>query len=599
VDLRGDEARWAWAELAVGAGATADPLGTADVVLPDGRPAWCDGGPLQRFAPEAVEGAAVLPWLTLERRGLQPLGTGPVDAELAPDQLAAVAHPGGTARIIAPAGSGKTRVLTERARHLLAQWNLPPSALCVVAFNERAAAEVRARTADLPGLQVRTLNALGLAILDGRAPFAPRAGGRHAVVDERMQRELLGQLVEVPRRANTDPMAPWLDALSEVRLRLRSPSVVEADYGGDVDGLPGVVERYRAMLRDRHAVDFDEQIATAVEVLLTEPGVRAAAQRACRVLLVDEFQDLAPAHLLLVRLLASPDLAVFGVGDDDQTIYGFSGATPRWLVDYDELFPGAGDHPLEVNYRCPEPVVQGVVALLARNQVRVTKTIRAAPGREGSDGEGLTIVTADEAKGETIRATVAAVQAALDAGAAPNEIAVLTRVNASLAAPQVALRHHRIPVERALDERALDRTGTRAALAWLRLAANPGRFRPEDVREAARRPPGGRSGKLLDWMAEQRTVPALRALADRLQGRDSEKVASFVAPRRRRQCGHRDAAASRARPRSGRLHVRARRLPAHAQAVGPPRRPRCPHRARHPLPGPRRVPGMVASGTSS
>ena len=95
-------------------------------------------------------------------------------------------------------------------------------------------------------------------------------------------------------------------------------------------------------------------------------------------MLVDEFQDLTPAHLLMIRLLSSPGGAVFGVGDDDQTIYGYNGADPAWLIDFAELFPGSGSHPLEVNYRCPAGIVDVVDRLLRHNHRRVAKTIRAA-----------------------------------------------------------------------------------------------------------------------------------------------------------------------------------------------------------------------------
>ncbi|MEZ5217336.1 MAG: AAA family ATPase [Ilumatobacteraceae bacterium] len=134
--------------------------------------------------------------------------TGPLD------QRAAVLHPGGAARIIAPAGSGKTRVLTERARHLLRAWNLPASAVTLVAFNKRAQEEMSARTADLPGLQVRTLNAIGLAIVNGVAPSQP-AGAAPRTIDEPEVRRFLDELVKFPRRRNADPVAPWIDALSQ------------------------------------------------------------------------------------------------------------------------------------------------------------------------------------------------------------------------------------------------------------------------------------------------------------------------------------------------------------------------------------------------
>ncbi len=153
VDARSpDSARWWLADRAVALGAR--PGGPADVVLPDGAPAWCDGGPLwhpgdsDASAPNRYRfGADVLHRISLEHGSLAPLGENTTAADLAPDQLAAVTHPGGGARIIAPAGSGKTRVLTERARILLTAWDLPADAVCLVAFNKRAQEEMRDRTA--------------------------------------------------------------------------------------------------------------------------------------------------------------------------------------------------------------------------------------------------------------------------------------------------------------------------------------------------------------------------------------------------------------------------------------------------------------------
>ena len=109
-------------------------------------------------------------------------------------------------------------------------------------------------------------------------------------------------------------------------------------------------------------------------------------QRSCRHLLVDEFQDLTPAHVLLLRLLALPELDVFGVGDDDQCIYGHAGADPAFLIDYDTLFPGAGQHALHVNYRCPVAVVDAASTLLGYNLRRIPKSIVAGPTNDDADG---------------------------------------------------------------------------------------------------------------------------------------------------------------------------------------------------------------------
>ena len=523
VDLRDPSApTFAPRSRALARGAT--PSATADVTLPDGRDAWCDGGPLDVELARAL-GAPLVPVLNLEQGRLEPFGLEPPSADLAADQLAAVAHRGGPCRVISPAGSGKTRTLTERARHLLREQHLAPGALSLVAYNKRAADEMGERLGDTRGLDIRTLNSLGLAILTGRGAFATPGSTQHRVdtLDEPDQRRILDDLVDFPRRANTDPAAAWLEALGRVRLGLRPPHEVEAEYAGDVDGLAEVFPRYQAELERRGVVDFDQQIYGAVRLLLTEPAVRAAAQRAGRGLLVDEFQDLTPAHLLLLRLLAAPGFDVFGVGDDDQTIYGYNGADPRWLIDFDQYFPGAVAHPLTVNYRCPPGVVAGARTLLTHNRWRVEKVIDAAPGRPGADTD--LVVRVDDA---TVATTVAVVQDRLTAGVAPSAIAVLTRVNATLAPVQVALDLAGIPCDRVAGPSWLQRTGVRSALAWLRVATSA-TLRPADLAEAVRRPPRGLSGKVIEWIAEQRTVEGIERLAGRLsRDRDREKVEAFA-----------------------------------------------------------------------
>ncbi len=300
-------------------------------------------------------------------------------ADLAPDQLAAVGHGSGPARIIAPAGSGKTRVLTERLRHLLVDRRYERDGLLAVAYNKKAQLEMEERTADVTP-RVRTLNALGYRLL------AEARGGAPRLLDEREVRRLMEKFVPIRRqRANTDPVGPYLEALGQIRLGLRDPEEVE-EWRDDVPGLAAAFDPYRAALREAGAVDFDEQIYATLEALLADGEFRRQAQRNCRHLLVDEFQDLTPAHVLLLRLLASPQLDVFGVGDDDQVIYGHAGADPAFLIDFEQLFPGAADHPLEVNYRCPALVVRQAADLLSYNERRVAKAVR--PGPKASRGAG-------------------------------------------------------------------------------------------------------------------------------------------------------------------------------------------------------------------
>ncbi|MHB8505224.1 MAG: UvrD-helicase domain-containing protein, partial [Acidimicrobiales bacterium] len=409
----GDAPVWWWTRKAERLGARPVGAGPGDVVLPDGRPVWVDGGPRRCWPAGLVEGAAVVHAESVERERLTVAPpsappSGVLAADLAPDQLAAVAHDAGPARVIAPAGSGKTRVLTERLRHVLADRGWEPNCVLAVAYNKKAQEELDQRTAGI-GARTRTLNSLGLAVI-------ARARGRPpAVLDERDVRRIVERLAPpTRRRSNTDPIAPYLEGLSAVRLGLRDPAEVESSRD-DVPGLAELWPGFRTALAEAGAVDFDEQVYGAVEHLLGDGALRAEVRLGCRHLLVDEFQDLTPAHVLLLRTLAAPALDCFGVGDDDQVIYGHAGADPRFLLDYDRLFPGAADHRLEVNYRCRPEVVAAAATLLRYNRRRVEKTIGAArPPAPQGPSPALDIRT--HPTGEGVAGVVGAVRSRLESG---------------------------------------------------------------------------------------------------------------------------------------------------------------------------------------
>ncbi len=512
-DARSAKAAPAWrlSESAVRLGARATATGdVGDVTLADGTTAWLDGGPLDAGL-DVEGGAVVVHAVTLEHGSLRPLGANLSRATLAADQLAAVTERSAGARVIAPAGAGKTRVLTERARLVLEGWGIPPGAVALVAYNVRAAAEMSERLEGVANVRVRTLNALGL-----------RLCGRSRTLAEPEVRDLLGELCRFPRRAETDPAAPWLAALGRVRLGLEEPDVVEAELP-DVSELGRVAVEYRARLAELNAADFDEQIVAAIARLLGDPAFRRRTQRGARVLLVDEFQDLTPAHILLLRLLSGPAGAVFGVGDDDQTIYGYAGATPRWLVDFGRYFPGSAQHALEVNYRCPAPIVTAAANLLSRNALRVEKVIRPARREDNPDRPAVVLLAGAREPGTR---SAARVRELLDSGVAPGDIAVLARVNAALAPVQVLLRNGGVPTSGGVDSRFLQRGGVRAALAWLEVATAPATALPAGaLREAARRPRRGLSASLLDLVAKQHSCSGLERLASWLEEKDRPRDA--------------------------------------------------------------------------
>src|SRR5271157_2861247 len=457
--------------------------GPADIELGDGTPLYVDGGP---FAPPPLpSGIGVVHRWNAEAGSLSAVASHPPGADLATDQLAAVGHATGGARVIAPAGSGKTRVLTERLRHMIEDRGVDPTTVTALAFNTKAAGELRDRCGGLStarGPHIRTLNSVGLWICNEYGGH-----GRLNVYEEPQVRDLVQQVFEVRRQANTDTVLPYIDALSAVRLGLTPPATVE-DEIPDARGLASGFDVYREALAEAGALDFDEQIYRSIEILLSDPEARASAQTRSRDLLVDEFQDLNAAHMLLIRLLCAPAYSCFGVGDDDQVIYGYSGATPEYLINFGEYFPGAHEYALEVNYRCPPQVVTAATNVLSYNRLRIPKTITTPAGRSDTlsefdppvRGRGSVSVVSSPAE-QLPQTAVAAISAWRAGGVEAQEIAVLSRVNSSLLPVQIALMEAGIPCNAPLGPSVLQRTGIRTALAYLRMGLAPGEIRREDL----------------------------------------------------------------------------------------------------------------------
>jgi len=513
-DARGTAPVWWWGEKAARLGAVVG--GFADVALHDGRDAWIDGGP--RWSAPDTDALVIEAW-AVDAGVLEPV---PRDrprsrAELAPDQLDAVHHHGGPVRVIAPAGSGKTRVLTERMRHLLADRGYRREAVIAVAYNVLAQQELETRLAALDP-RTRTLNSLGYSLLNRHRQTRAR------VLSEPEARDAIAAVFPVPRqrRANTDPVGPYLDALTVCRLALVPPADVE-EMRDDVPGFAAGFGPYRERLAAAGAIDFDEQIYGALEALLRDGDFRRRVQREHRHLLVDEFQDLTPAHVLLIRLLSMPAFDVFGVGDDDQTIYDHAGADPRFLVDYVDFFPGAEQAALEINYRCAEAIVVGATKLLGYNRLRVPKTIRAAAGADADPGALEIRVRPAAEAATTLVDLVRGWLAEPEVG--PEDLAVLARVNSLLLAPQVALFTAGVPVASAVRGEMLERTGSAAALAWLRVAVDPANLLGADLEAIRRRPSRGFPAWISKWLANCRSLDDLRIVGHRI---DDERVAGKV-----------------------------------------------------------------------
>lgn len=490
------------------------PSDHADIVI-DGVDTWIDGGPRQTFDTKLEHPVVSYESIELGTPNVVPQRT-EVAGELAADQREAVNHTAGAARIIAPAGSGKTRTLTERLRYLLDESGVEAPIVTALAYNDRAAAELRDRLGVGRNL-ARTIHSLGWEILREARPGLD-------LVDEVDVRRALERFVSVPRRTNTDALGPYIEALDRVRAGLVDPNTVESERD-DVPGFAAAFEPYREYLYRRGAVDHGEQIYGAIEVLIRDSALRTRWQLRCRHLLVDEFQDLTPSYLLLIRLVASPQLNVFGVGDDDQVIYGYAGADPGFLIDFDTYFPGAGKHRLSTNYRSPGPVVAATMNLLSHNRRRIEKEISSTNSGAADDSLSVMRVPSDAI---TSHAS-SLIEAWRDGGGALTDIALLARVNAALLPVKAALADLGIPTNDQLSAQTLQRSAARALFAWLRVAMQPDAISRSDILEIVKRPSRGLNRLAVDHVPRRQfDLTDLGQIRDRLDDKPARRWDEFL-----------------------------------------------------------------------
>jgi DNA helicase-2/ATP-dependent DNA helicase PcrA len=346
---------------------------------------------------------------------------------LDPEQRAAATLPDGPGQIIAPAGSGKTTTLIARLGVLLAR-GVPAERIAVVTFNREAAEELSARIAtrlgpSLPGaerVEVRTLHALARQVLLDAGDPVHLLADRLPLLRAARRRVLSGRAGD----ARPVPEAAELDThLSAWKVEGRPPPQ---------EALPALAV-FADLLAARGALDFDDLVVRAVDLLEHDPVLRARWQgRFCHVA-VDEFQDVDAAQLRMVRILAEPERNLFVVGDDDQTIYAWRLADVRRILGFSELYPDARRVQLATNYRCPPSVVVASRRLIAANEERFEKRIEATPGRRAEPSAIVMMATVGHDWADRL-ATVAASEAATGGGCC-----ILARTRAELTPVALAL----------------------------------------------------------------------------------------------------------------------------------------------------------------
>ncbi len=296
---------------------------------------------------------------------------------LTPDQRAAATAPPGPVLCVAPAGSGKTTTLVARIAWLV-DGGADPASITAITFNKRAAEELgeRASAALTPldvalPVRVRTFHALGREIL--------RDAGRR--VEPLIDRSDL--VAELWPRTSMAERGRLDTAFSRLKLDLAvSAAEIAADPGAGPIARAFVT--YEETLRERGALDFDDLVRDALVALETDTALLDRWRGRCGHLLVDEVQDVDRSQLRLALLLAEPANRIFLVGDDDQSIYGWRLADVRRVLVIGASLPGLRRVDLEVNHRCPAPVVDRAVRLIAHNVERFDKVIRPRADAPGS-----------------------------------------------------------------------------------------------------------------------------------------------------------------------------------------------------------------------
>ncbi|MHB8709402.1 MAG: ATP-dependent helicase, partial [Desulfuromonadales bacterium] len=369
-------------------------------------------------------------------------------AGLNPQQREAVLHTEGPLLLLAGAGSGKTKVVTHRIAHLAGAKGIDPAQLLAVTFTNKAAREMQERVATLVGrkqaaeITVATFHALCARILrsDIERLGYKRNFSIYGVADQQhLVRDLMAG-IDPDHGLNVDIIL-W--KISDAKNRLVAPAQFGPFMTGDVLGAMAhqVYPEYQKSLKSFNAVDFDDLLMLTVRLFNEHPEVLARYQERFRYIMVDEYQDTNAAQFELVRRLAGKWGNLCVVGDDDQSIYGWRGAEPGNILDFERHFPGARVIKLEQNYRSTGNILAAANAVIRHNAKRKEKALWT----QGEAGDKLSLVTCLDAEDEA-RAVIERILHNLrQKQLTYRDHAILLRTNAQTMVFEQELRFAQIP----------------------------------------------------------------------------------------------------------------------------------------------------------
>ncbi|NLE79309.1 MAG: UvrD-helicase domain-containing protein [Rhodococcus sp.] len=471
---------------------------------------------------------------------------------LNPQQREAVLHTGSPLLIVAGAGSGKTAVLTRRIAYLLAERDVRPGQILAITFTNKAAAEMRERVAQLVGprahtMWVSTFHSSCVRILRAQAALLPGLNSNFSIYDSDDSRRLL-TMISKDLGIDSKKHSPRLlgTHISNLKNELIDPEQAAADAEKEPSELPKLVAKvfghYQQRLRAANALDFDDLIGETVGMLQAFPQVAQYYRRRFRHVLVDEYQDTNHAQYMLVRELVGPELAegehgvppgeLCVVGDADQSIYAFRGATIRNIEEFERDYPDARTILLEQNYRSTQNILSAANSVISRNTGRREKQLWTDSG----EGELITGYVADNEHDEA-SFVASEIDKLVDAGDTKfGDVAVFYRTNNSSRAIEEIFIRLGVPYKVVGGVRFYERKEVRDIVAYLRALANP-----EDtvslrrILNTPRRGIGDRAEACVAVHAEQRDVSFAQALRDAVDGkvallntRSQKAIAAFM-----------------------------------------------------------------------
>lgn len=302
--------------------------------------------------------------------------------KLSKEQNSALQHFEGPALVLAVPGAGKTTVLLKRTLNLIEKHGVRPHHILSITFSKAAATDMERRFqqqekpfpvhfSTIHGLAYQLLRDYGKKV---RQNYTLIESGANAVNKYSILKDIHRSLNQ--EFINEERLENLIGEIGYVKNSLMNPKAFEEAKRSSVEQFTRIYQRYESYKRENHLIDFDDMLTLSLEILQTQPDILAHYRSIYHFIQVDEGQDTSKVQVEIIRQLAEPKNNLFVVADDDQSIYGFRGAYPKWLLDFKTLYPKAEIFFMQQNYRSSENIVQALNTFIEKNKKRYRKTLK-------------------------------------------------------------------------------------------------------------------------------------------------------------------------------------------------------------------------------